>query len=133
MTPWGDEALTGESTIRRLFDEGVVHHGRCVLLIERQAEGGPRRVLFVASRRVGGAVRRNRAKRLMRTAYQGIAPRLVNRPVHIAWIARASCATADMIDVRVEMEGLAGRAGLFAPEPAGTSSESPPARESLDS
>jgi ribonuclease P protein component len=133
MTPWGDEALTGEQAIRRLFDEGAVHHGRCVLLIERQAADGPRRVLFVASRRVGGAVRRNRAKRLMRAAYQGIAPQLVSRPAHIAWIARSSCAAAAMIDVRVDMEGLATRAGLFAQRPAATSSDRPPVRESLDS
>jgi ribonuclease P protein component len=133
MTPWGDEALTGEQTIRRLFDEGVVHHGRHLLLIQRQAETGSRRVLFVASRRVGIAVKRNRAKRLMRAAYQGIAPRLVNRPAHMAWIARSSCAGAAMGDVRVDMEGLAGRAGLLTQEAAGACGKRPPARESIDS
>jgi ribonuclease P protein component len=133
MTPWGDEALTGEPAIRRLFDEGVVHHGRYLLLIERQAAEGPRRVLFVASRRVGGAVQRNRAKRLMRAAYQGIASHLASRPAHIAWIARSSCVTAAMTDVRVDMEGLVGRAGLFAQESARTGSDRPPTRESLDS
>jgi len=133
MTPWGDEALTGEQTIRRLFDEGAVHHGRYLLLIQRQAENGSRRVLFVASRRVGNAVRRNRAKRVMRAAYQGIVPQLASRPAHIAWIARSSCAAAAMIDVRVDMEGLAGRAGLFTQASCGARSERPPARESLDS
>ena len=133
MTPWGDDALTGEPAIRQLFDEGVVHHGRYLLLIQRQAAKGSRKVLFVASRRVGNAVRRNRAKRLMRAAYQDMASHLVSRPAHIAWIARSACAAAAMIDVRVDMEGLAGRAGLMRQAAAGSRGERPPTSESLDS
>jgi ribonuclease P protein component len=127
--PWGDEALKSDQAIRRLFDEGVVDHGRYLLLIRRHAEEGPRRVLFVASRKVGNAVRRNRAKRLMRAAYQSLRSDLTNRTVHLAWIARSACAAAKMGDVRRDMESLLARAGLWSPALPAPSSGSAPPRE----
>ncbi|MBM3316391.1 MAG: ribonuclease P protein component [Candidatus Eisenbacteria bacterium] len=124
--PWGDEALSSTQAIRRLFAEGAVHHGRLVLLIRRQVDEGPRRVLFVASRKTGHAVRRNRAKRLMRAAYQRVAPCLAERPVHLAWVARSACAAMKMEDVRRDMEGLLTRAGLWSPaQPAPAGERSP--------
>jgi ribonuclease P protein component len=113
VKPWGDPALTGEQAIRQLFHEGVVHHGRYLLLIERRVTEEPRRVLFVASRRVGNAVVRNRAKRVMRVAYQELAGSLESLPVHIAWIARSSIAAATKTDVRMDMESLLIRAALL--------------------
>ena len=74
--------------------------------------------LFVASRRVGKAVKRNRAKRAMRAAWQSIAGRLVESEWHLGWIARPSCAAQGMRIVESEMEDLLRRAGL-RPEPAG--------------
>lgn len=123
--PWGDESLASDQAIRRLFKEGVAYHGRFLLLIVRRAEEGPRKVLFVASRKTGHAVRRNRAKRLMRTSYQGAAPRLAAGSTHLAWIARAACPTATLDEVRKDMEGLLARARLYAPTAGHTSSERP--------
>ena len=111
--PWGDEPLKSREAIDRLFQEGAKFHGRNLLLVARRTPG-PRRVLFVASRRVGNAVRRNRAKRVMRASWQGIAKRLTEVEWHLGWIARPSCAEQDMRTIEREMEDLLRRAGLSA-------------------
>jgi ribonuclease P protein component len=82
-----------------------------VLHVRSQPEGGPPRVAVVASRRVGNAVSRNRAKRLLREASR-----------HLCWqvgtdvvlVARAGCATSRFEDVRAEVEGLASGLGVLA-------------------
>lgn len=112
--PWADEPLRTKEAINRLFQEGVVYHGRHVLLMARRVPEGPRRVLFVASRRVGNAVRRNRAKRVMRAAYQRMALALATDKSHIGWIARASSAEQRMQVIETDMRELLGRARLIA-------------------
>jgi ribonuclease P protein component len=112
--PWGDEPLKAREAINQLFQKGVVQHGKHVLLIARHVPEGPRRTLFVASRRVGNAVRRNRAKRLMRAAYQQIAARLTQDGWHLGWIARRSCAGTGMREIETDMHDLLRRAGLSA-------------------
>ena len=96
--PWGERILTSRKDIDSLFKEGVAYRGRHVLLLFRYVDQGQRRTMFVASRRVGNAVKRNRAKRLMRESYRRLVDRLPSDPVHIAWIARASCAKLKMQD-----------------------------------
>jgi ribonuclease P protein component len=63
----------------------------------------PARIAVVASRRVGGAVERNRAKRLLREAAQRI-----DWPdgLDVVLIARAACADSDMTRVHRELEQL---------------------------
>lgn len=109
----GDERLRTQTEINQLFREGAAYHGKLVVLILRQPEEGPRKVLFVASRRVGNAVQRNRAKRIMREAYRWIAPRLQSDRAHLAWVARVRCGGAGMVATRTEMIALLGRAGLW--------------------
>ena len=62
------------------------------------------RLTVVASRRVGGAVTRNRAKRLLREAARTLAWR---DELDVVLIARAACATSDLTTVTAELARLA--------------------------
>lgn len=106
--------------VDRLSDDreiGAVLRGRrqdaghlAVVHVRRERQSGPPRIAVVASRRVGSAVSRNRAKRLLREASR-----------HVAWqpgtdvvlVARAGCAASMMQPVRDEVEHLAQRLGVL--------------------
>jgi ribonuclease P protein component len=62
------------------------------------------RVAVIASRRVGGAVQRNRAKRLLREAAR---PLPLRAEVDLVLVARPGCASARFDAVRAEVAALA--------------------------
>jgi len=64
------------------------------------------RVAFVAGRKVGPAVRRNRAKRLLREAWRSLPESIREEPCWRIWVARASCAGASLAEIRAEMGRL---------------------------
>ena len=70
------------------------------------------RLTVVASRRVGGAVRRNRAKRLLREAARARAWR---PGLDVVLVARAACADSGLAQVGDELDRLAAQ--LDAVEP----------------
>lgn len=69
----------------------------------------------VASRRVGSAVSRNRAKRLLREASRHVPWR---EGADVVLVARAACATSMMQPVRDEVAQLADRLGVLEAEDA---------------
>ncbi len=71
-------------------------------------------VAFVAGRKVGGAVLRNRARRIMRAAWRAVAPR-VRGGYDVVWVARASIRGARTQELVPEMEGLLRRARVMDP------------------
>lgn len=75
-----------------------------------EGEGPGTRMTVVASRRVGGAVQRNRAKRLLREAAR---TRSWRAGLDVVLIAREACARSDAHRVGRELAELAGRLGAL--------------------
>jgi ribonuclease P protein component len=69
---------------------------------------------FVAGRRVGGAVQRNRARRIMRAAWQQVAPRVAPGQ-DVVLVARASIRGARSHELVAEVEELLSRAQVMPP------------------
>jgi ribonuclease P protein component len=83
--------------------------GERVVLYVSRAEAGLR-AAFIASRRVGGAVARNRARRVMRAAWRQLAP-MVDEQMDFVFVARNTIQGAKTQDLEAEMRELLRRAG----------------------
>jgi ribonuclease P protein component len=74
------------------------------------------RVGVVASRRVGEAVRRNRAKRLLREAARRLVPRVTERSLWLVLVAKASIATKTSAEVGRDLERALLAERVIGPE-----------------
>ena len=75
---------------------------------------GTGRAAFVAGRKVGSAVKRNRAKRVLRAAWLGIEPAL-RAGYDVTWVARAAIRGAKTQDLVAEMTQLLQDARVARP------------------
>ncbi|HET6349195.1 MAG TPA: ribonuclease P protein component [Candidatus Krumholzibacteria bacterium] len=72
------------------------------------------RIGVVASRKVGGAVKRNRARRLLRETARSLVPRWHNRSIWVVFVARESINQRNAHDVREDIERALTENGAFA-------------------
>ena len=94
---------------REVYQSGKSFHGSLMTLVTLPRSTDHGRVAFVAGRKVGPAVRRNRAKRLLRESFRHLTPALRDRATWRIWIARTGCASAGLTDVSAEMGDLLKR------------------------
>lgn len=112
--PW---SLTRRQQFDRVFRQGRVAHG--VLTSVRALPNGQEnsRLGLVVGKRVGGAVQRNRAKRLIREA---INIRVLPAGWDVVVSARPGIHSAKYTDVEREVRGLLVRTGVLGPRGDGT-------------
>jgi ribonuclease P protein component len=99
---------------QRVFDQGVRVHGRYVTLLMTPAQGPHSRLGIVASKKVGGAVARNRAKRLIREVFRHHPPR-VGRAVDVLVIARRELLDAEFSSLEDDFQNACRRAASRLP------------------
>ena len=88
--------------VRQVFDAGrSLHAGRVVLFLAP----GSGRSAVVATRRVGGAVERNRARRILRAAWREVAPQDGNDN-DVVLVAREAIEGAKTQDLVADMTEL---------------------------
>jgi ribonuclease P protein component len=105
--------LSSPAAFRSVFTTGRSYaHGVVVLYVAKRATGaGPARAGFVVSRKVGGAVTRNRAKRLLREALR-LEGRELPDGLDVVVVARPSVAGASYREVAGDLRDVLGAAGL---------------------
>jgi ribonuclease P protein component len=70
------------------------------------------RVGFVSRRDIGGAVARNRARRVLREAWRQVAPE-ASLPADLVFVGRVAILGAGTAEVAHEMRALLARTGLI--------------------
>ena len=87
--------------IERVLDDGRRFHGSRVVVFLAPGSG---RFAAIAGRKVGGAVQRNRARRVIRAAWPSVATRLPDSDA--VFVARAGILGAKTQDLVREMRNL---------------------------
>lgn len=106
--------LTSTREFKALFAGGRTYvHRLLVLKVLPKKREQPSRFGFLTSAKLGKAVLRSRARRLLREAVRLLAPRLEQRGYDLALIARPAIREADFAEVSRAVEELFRRAGLL--------------------
>ena len=105
--------LSSPSAFRSVFSTGRSYaQGSVVLYVAKRPTGsGPARAGLVVSRKVGGAVARNRAKRLLREALR-LEGRELPEGLDLVVVARPSVAGASYREIAGDIRELLSAAGL---------------------
>jgi len=106
------ERIRHRPEFERVYAEGQPHRSPLLVLFVLSTPELARKAGFVAGRRVGNAVERNRSKRLMREAYRRNKNLLPEAGLHMVLVARNGCAEATYGDVESQLLSLFERAGL---------------------
>ena len=105
--------LTRSTDFKRVRRTGKSYAHPFVVLIVQTSEAPSARVGVTAGRSVGGAVQRNRAKRLLREAMRPLLPDLLPG-WDLILIARKALPAESLQDIRQALTGLLRRAEIIS-------------------
>jgi len=112
-----NQRLRSSGDFFRLKEQGKRHVQGCLIMNwQPSLPDGSTRLGVVTSRRIGGAVVRNRARRLLREVFRRNRFRMVEA-LAVVLVARPSIAAKDYRQVEHDFVEALRRARLLAPEP----------------
>lgn len=112
MRDHSELTLRKQNEFNRVYNRGNSKGSKLVVVVYNKNRLGYTRAAFVASKKVGNSVCRNRSRRLMRQAYSNIKGKI--KPGYdIIFVARQSIMEQKEIDVEKSMFGVLRAAELF--------------------
>ena len=108
------ERLQHGYQFRAVYDGGRKVGGRLAVLYVREEPATPGAIGVVTSRKVGNAVVRNRARRLLREAFR-VHQRELTQPVDLVLVARQSIVGRGLAEVENDFLATMRRAGSNMP------------------
>ena len=111
------QRLQRTAQFRETYDQNRRWHGRHMVLFLRAAPDASLRLGVVASKKVGNAPERARAKRRLRDAFRRNRARFTASTDDVVLVARRSILTAPWPNLVAELLNLAAQAGLTPPPP----------------
>ena len=105
-------SLTRNSDFRRAYTKGKSVVTPLVVVYLTRNRVKARRVGITTSKKIGNAVQRNRARRVIREAYRGLAPR-VKRGFDLVLVARGRTPFVKSTDVERALEKALAQAGAL--------------------
>lgn len=110
---WNYDTLKLNTEFRRIYARGKSYVSQGLVMYVMKRRGNNLRVGITAGKKVGGAVSRNRARRVIRSAFSQFAPR-VQRGYDIVFVARARTVEQKSTEVAVAMEKHLIAAGILS-------------------
>ena len=112
MRDHSELTLRKQSDFSRVYKQGKSRGGRFAVILYKRNGLKFTRTAFVASKKVGNSVKRNRSRRLMRAAYRAIEPN-VKSGYDIIFVARAAITECREPEVEKQLRKSLEGAGIL--------------------
>ena len=112
MRDHSELTLRNQNDFNRVYKKGKSRGGRFAVILYKRNGLKYTRTAFVASKKVGNSVERNRSRRLMRAAYKAIEPN-VRKGYDIVFVARATIKECKEPEVERQLKKSLESAGIL--------------------